>query len=395
MTMKKKTLLKLNVNKKELNRIENMKNSLIIAFCLFSLMSCNVAKYFQQKYYKDSYEPQYITTVNSSKVNSHTIPGLTCYSYSTPYCQSASLQISHSTIEANNDINYYNWIMGFSYGAYFNKMVGIRSFIPYNDPEIGFIQGQEYLGYNREYLVSDDSALFVSKLRELLKKDMPVRVAINSSILSGQNGFYPHSIILVGFNLDTICYFETGMGNRAIKNYEGEKITINQLIPSIKSFCTVYNHPWSYQLTSFDFNSFNQNKRRDIFDTTLESNNGNSLLGNIYGPVSIGAKSYKELAEFIDKNGTSKSERDYLIEVLKFGKQNRKDNALFLESQNKSNTRYNKISSLFIKSSELHDKCLYHLKNYDKNNLANALKEISTIETQIGNLLIKKVPNKT
>mgnify|MGYP000368527668 CR=1 FL=1 len=395
MTMKKKTLLKPNVNKKELNRIENMKNSLIIVFCLFSLMSCNIAKYFQQKYYKDSYEPQYITTVNSSKVKFHSIPGLTCYSYSTPYCQSASLQISHSTIEANNDINYYNWIMGFSYGAYFNKMVGIRSFIPYNDPEIGFIQGQEYLGYNREYLVSDDSALFVSKLRELLKKDMPVRVAINSSILSGQNGFYPHSIILVGFNLDTICYFETGMGNRAIKNYEGEKTTINQLIPSIKSFCTVYNHPWSYQLTSFDFNSFNQNKRRDIFDSTLESNNGNSLLGNIYGPVSIGSKSYKGLAEFIDKNGTSKSERDYLIEVLKFGKQNRKDNALFLKFQNKSNTRYNKISSLFIKSSELHDKCLYHLKNYDKNNLANVLKEISTIETQIGNLLIKKVPNKT
>lgn len=57
--------------------------------CLLS--SCDIATFFQQRYYQDAYVPQEINNVSREVPESAFVDDVHCYSYQNAYCQSASL----------------------------------------------------------------------------------------------------------------------------------------------------------------------------------------------------------------------------------------------------------------------------------------------------------------
>jgi len=215
----------------------------IIGLCVLILLSSScISKYFQQKYYKDYYNPIKIQKVEYETQEKAFIEGITGFSYETPYCQSASLQTIHSLYTNTESIDYYNWIMGFTYGAYFHNYVGVWSFIPANDPELGLKRASNHLGFNRKYYTSNNLNLYTQFVKHLLSNNNPIRVAVNSSVIQNQEGFLPHSIVLLGYDLENIFYHETGGSDSIIKKHRGEKMSWETFIASVESIREVSSY---------------------------------------------------------------------------------------------------------------------------------------------------------
>lgn len=275
--------------------------------------------------------------------------------------------------------------MGFTYGAYFHNYVGIKSFLPATDPEIGLIQAEEYIGYRKKYYTTNDEELYQLTIKQRLSKNKPLRIAINSASMIDEDGFYPHSILLVGYDNDNIIYYETGGENRVLKNHEGEKLNWEKFLKSVVSISEGFNYPWKYQLTEFDKGAFT-GSLKTYTDSSLLEVNGYSLKGNNYEPVAIGAKAFESLANYITKNGLHEYESDYLKETLSMGKNNRYDNAMFL----KKNKTLLELSEYMNKSSELFKEALNSLDKNDYNELSKVLLSLYENEASAGQLLLEE-----
>lgn len=364
-------------------------NFKLISFmiCILFLSSCNISKYFQQKYYKDSYGPIEIQATIIEAPDHHFIEGITCYSYEGPYCQSASLQMVNSLSNDSLSIHHYNWLMGFTYGAYFHDYVGVYSFLPSTDPEIGLIQAENYIGYRRKYYTTNNENLYISSLKDWLSKNVPLRVAINSATLVDEEGFYAHSVLLVGYSDENVIYYETGGENRNLKNHEGERATWQKFIKSVLSVSEGFNYPWKYQFTVLNQAEF-EGSLKDYTDDTLLKNNAYSLIGDKYGPVSIGAKAYESLASYIKEKGLDENEASYLKETLMMGKDNRYDNAVFLKGS--KNKKLLELSNHLSKSSKLFAEALSELEKREYENLRKVLLSLYENEKLAGQLILNE-----
>lgn len=368
----------LSINNKSINFL------FILSIVFFS--SCNISVFFQQKYYKDSYHPIQLGKTNNQPPKKHFIEGITCFSYDNPYCQSASLQMFNSLNSDSLSIHYYNWVMGFTYGGYFHNYVGIRSFLPSNDPEIGLIQAEEYIGYKKKYYITNSEEQYKLAIKQNLSENKPLRIALNSATMVDEADFYPHSILLVGYNEDNIIYYETGGENRTLKNYEGKTIKWQQFLKSVISISEGFNYPWKYQLTEFDKVAFVEQLKIHT-DTSLFETNGFWLKGDNFGPVAIGAKAIESLASYIAKNGIKEYEMDYLKKTLMMGERNRNDNAMFLKKT--SNKKLLELASYMAKSSKLFTEALNSLEKNDNKTLSKVLLILYENETSAGQLLSK------
>ncbi len=131
---------------------------LSIAIISLSITSCNIGKYFQQRYYRNTYNPTYLTNQNKfSYPDEYHIKGIPCISYQNAYCASAAFQMIAEQKGNNKSIDYINWLMGFTYSFYFMDKNCFA--LPYYDPEAGYANAASYLGLKRNYLVTSDSLI--------------------------------------------------------------------------------------------------------------------------------------------------------------------------------------------------------------------------------------------
>ncbi|PWJ34152.1 cysteine peptidase family C39 domain-containing protein [Sediminitomix flava] len=362
-----------------------MKNKLSTFLLLTFLGSCNPATFFQQRYYKDSYQP---ISMESQTVleDSATIKGMHCISYSTAYCQSACLQMIHSLYGDIEDISYYNWAMGFTYGAYYQEYAGVYSFLPYSDPETGLIQAESVLGYKKNYLISHDKDVFISNIKAHLIKNQPVKVGVNSAILENRKGFYPHSIILIGYTSEYVKYYETGGSDRILFQYEGEKVKWDRLISAITSFSQGFNYPWEYQLTVFDKTS-SQNLITTHLSASIIQENAKSVIGASYGSTHLGSHAFIELANRIEQKDLTTDESSYLLKSLSFGQLTREDNAVYMLSDKMHTFNFTEIAVLYKQSAVEFKKSQNALEKGNFKSCAKALREIGRIENKIGEKL--------
>lgn len=316
--------------------------------CLLS--SCDIAAFFQQKYYQDAYMPQEIREVRNEVPETAYVDDVHCYSYQNAYCQSASLQMVMSQLGDEEDIHYYNWIMGFTYGAYYNEYAGIFSFLPANDPEPGFVQAAQHLGLRRAYLTTDDRALYLQKVKSVLATGLPVRVAMNSATLAGKEGFFPHSVLLVGYNADSVYYYETGGQNRSLAGYRGERAHWEDLLRSIESIAENFNYPWLYQLTLMQQDTTESPSELTHLD--ILAYNAESLRGATYGPVSKGTDAILALAENMENAVSGEDELEFLQMILSFSAESRQDNAAFLRRHQDKNAVFATVGQLMHQSAE-------------------------------------------
>jgi hypothetical protein len=226
----------------------------LIAILIVFFSGCDIASYFQHKYYKKSYHPKEIveSEISLSVPNEYQILDVPCISYEKGYCHSTCLQMISTRFGVTKNIHYYNWIMGFTYSAFFNNYAGITSFWPINDPELGLEQGCPHVGLKRTYYTSSDKNIYIKAIKNYISKGYPVRVAVNSATLYKRDGFYGHSVILIGYNKDSVHYYETGGQNRNLLNYTGEKTDWNTMMKSVESISVYFNYPWKYSLNIFE-----------------------------------------------------------------------------------------------------------------------------------------------
>lgn len=273
----------------------------------------------------------------------------------------------------------------FTYSFYYGGT--INNVLPYSDPEIGYVNGSSFLGLKRKYLVTSDSTTFISNIKSQLSLNNPSRIAINSAELHNQKGFYPHSILLIGYTKDSVYYYDTGGKNRYLLNYHGEKVDWNKFIQSVKSISKSFRYPWLYNMMVFEIDGLdNRDKSKEIW-----LNIGNLLIGETYGPTGTGTKGIQQLIQYITKNELSDNNWDRLINILKMGIYTRRDNGNFIK-RNFKEDNFQNVSDLLNKSSELYKEAIIAAEKKDKNAFIEKLKEISEIEYNAGKLIIKISP---
>lgn len=201
-------------------------------------------------YYQHAYQAEPVpalATYAPAPTQAHVL-GIPAISYSSAYCQTASLQmLDRNPTRAALDVHDYNWLTGFTYGALYQN--DITSFLPYNDPEVCFQPAVRELGLQRRFYVTGSADEFGQFLKHLLANQQPVRVALNGNYLLGRPGFFPHAVVVVGYEGDNILYHETGVCDRHLSHHPGERTTLAALLTAAAQLSTTFRHPWRYTLT--------------------------------------------------------------------------------------------------------------------------------------------------
>jgi len=350
------------------------------------IFGCSIGDYFMQKYYKDNYKPVELQKCNMIEYpDKYTISGVPCISYENAYCASAAMQMVLAQKNIKISIDSINWLMGFTYSFYYGG--NINYVLPYSDPEMGYVNASFFSDIKRKYLVTSDSIIFVSNIKSQLSLNIPIRVALNSATLYNKKGFNPHSILLIGYTKDSVCYYETGGKNRYLLNHHGEKVDWNRFLQSVKNNSNSFRYPWLYNMMVFEIDGQGKSdKSKEIW-----INIGNLLIGRTYGPTGTGAKGMKQLIEYITKNELSVKNWDRLISALRLGIYTRSDNSNFIK-RNFKEDKFQRVSNLLNKSSELYKDAIIAAERKDKNDFIKKLNEISEIENNAGELLIKTSP---
>jgi hypothetical protein len=270
--------------------------------------------------------------------------------------------------------------MGFTYSFYFVDKYALPDY----DPEAGYVNASPYLGLLRNYLVTNDSDVFITNFKKKLSLNIPLRIALNSTTLHNIKGFFaPHSILVVGYSKDTIYYYETGLSDRKLQNYMGEKVDISRFLSSIRSISSNFGYSWLYNMSSFD-----SCKIKNDFDK-IWVQNGQYMIGQSYGPMSIGSKGINSFATYIKNNELQDWQYGLYIMVLDMGIYTRSDNSNFIRT-NFTSPKFQKVADLFSQSSGLFKEAKEALQAKDKNTVFEKLNKIADIELSIGKILIEK-----
>ena len=149
------------------------------------------------------------------------------------------------------------------------------------DPEPGLRVAAPHLGLEKRYIVTSDADAFLRATRYYLSKGYPVRVAVNVLRILGEEGFSPHSELLVGYD-------QSGGEDRFIEGSEGLWLTDQALLDAVRDLSERFNLPWTFSLTIFE----EREREEDLTD--VWSRNGALLIGTRWGPAqgSVGIREF-------------------------------------------------------------------------------------------------------
>jgi hypothetical protein len=164
-------------------------------------------RYFMRQYYESAYQPLPLPAVPprfSGRVSPDRRPWIAT---DFPTCQSNSLQMIAAQHGVPQPRRYFDFLMGFTYGA--SELPGV-DFAPFGtDPETGMQVASPYVGLERRYYVTSDAAVYRQALRRFLAQGYPVRVALDMGRLYNVKDFIAHSEVLVGYDAQASITTET------------------------------------------------------------------------------------------------------------------------------------------------------------------------------------------
>ena len=297
----------------------------LAALLAITVFCCN-----SEKYFVDNYKPIYRKLAGDVVPETYFIRNFPHISFENAYCNSPCIMMVDRAINGSTEsVHYYNWLTGFTYGAsYFGT---VYSFRPFTDIEIGNDFAAPFLNLKRNYYVCDDSTEFIYHLRELISDNEAVRVALSSAIYGSQDKrkFWPHSVMLVGYDENNFIYYETGRIDRDTINSQGEIMKASTLIEAEYDFAKRFGVPWKY-----NFTTFTKVEKVESSEKYVWERNGEQLIGRSIPFTSIGTGSdaILGLAESIREDGIDLKQQRYLKTWIKMAEYNRADNANFLKS---------------------------------------------------------------
>jgi hypothetical protein len=323
--------------------------TLIVLFASIGVLSlsCQSKNRFANQYFNQVYLPVQITqSLNDPIPEEFFILDVPWYCYQNNNCQAVSLQMIAEKYGINLPIDYFNFLIGNTYGAMYTK--GAGTFFPNSDPEPGLIVAAQYLGLSRKYMYTDDQDLFLKTLRYYISQGLPVRIPWNAApamkyaIQSGyfdsskdlkepsKSSFIPHSIVFIGYDSSSFYYYET-IANKEFVSHgqKGIRIPDQVVLEAINSLSSRYRLPWKYMFTVFS---------KDTSKTSLEKvweRNGTELIGNEFGPTYTGSLGLAAFSDAIRKEGIKMNnpiKKNALLKITKTLCDERLKNANFLKS---------------------------------------------------------------
>jgi hypothetical protein len=312
---------------------------------LFSCYSCFDIEAYVEKYFVEIYQPTQIDVEEKVYPGTHFIEGLTWYCIEKNYlCQSSTLQMIAEKHGIEKPLDYFSFLLGYTYGAMYVKGAGM--FAAYSDPEPGFITASNYLGLERKYLVTDNPELLIKNIKYYLSKNYPVRIAWNSAptmkfAIESEyfpvpdnwkepppKAFSPHSVVFTGYDSTSFYYYETHGMDFILTGEKGIKIDHHSALEAIFSFSSRYNLPWNYMMTVFEPGQTNGSIE------TIYEQIGEEMIGRVLGPTSTGSFALKGLSKGVKKEGINifnSPKKEFFARSIVTLRDIRRDNAVFLE----------------------------------------------------------------
>jgi hypothetical protein len=241
------------------------------------------------------------------------------------YCQSTSLQIvAEWRAERRESIGFYNWLMGFTYGAH--HLQGSFLFLPYGDPEVGLRRAAPWLGLLHRYYVTEEREVFREAVRRALAEGLPVRVMVDSATLKGRSDYFsPHSIVLVGYRSDSLFFFETREADKHEEKARGAELSWELLESALLRVSAMYRYPWTYHFTAFARSEIAPVDLREV-----RARNARSLAGEPSIPAPTGACALRSLSAELARHAPE-DPKDLRL-FLDYGTYTRSDDAEFLNA---------------------------------------------------------------
>lgn len=288
-----------------------------------------ITRFMTGWYYRTMYRPTRLNAGSLSDFPSeHFIATAPWISVSEALCQSTALQMIAAHHGINQPRRYFDFLMGFSYGASYRDDFG---FITVGtDPETGLIMAAPYLGLEQRYLVTDDATLYLRALRSYLARGYPVRVPLDMGALYGQAEALPHNEVLVGYDAGGFTYYEPvsrppapSQPGHLPPGQPGLYVTDERLLLAVARESSLFDYPWRYPLVIFEPCP----SRSDLAPVWRQ--NGQALVGGNRWGQQWGAAAIERLAEEIERLG----EHFNLVQIelgLEIGAATRPDNAAHL-----------------------------------------------------------------
>jgi hypothetical protein len=288
---------------------------------------------------------------------------------------------------------YFDFLMGFTYGA--AEVPGEAGFLPFTDPESGFVVAAPYLGLVRRYYVSDQDTLYLDSLRYYLSQGYPVRVALDVAVLYDLERPLPHSEVLVGYDGSGFYYYETVCmpgfpcePGHLPPGAEGLWISDQQLLQAVLGQAQMFSYPWRYSLSIFEAEPV----QGDL--GPVWARNGSSLIGGTrYGPRQ-GADAIEGLADTIEERGTrvDLSEIHWGLEAAVY---TRRSNATYLRSTFAGQPDLGRAADLFDQAAEAYAQAMAALEDgvtdqAEANQVAVLLRDAAAAEREAGKILLAR-----
>ncbi len=352
-----------------------------------------LTRFFVRRYYEESYHPLGLQPDGlGGYPEEHHLDDVPWIAAREAVCQSTSLQMIAAQHGISQPRRYFDFLMGFTYGA--GQIPGGLGFYPGTDPEPGFVIAAPYLGLERRFHVTDDAGPYLDALRYYLSQGYPVRVGLDMAVLyDGLEAAIPHSDILVGYDTVGFYYYETVClpdvpcepGHR-LPGAAGLFVESEKLLEAVLGQARLFDYPWRYSLSVFEPGPLEP----DLGPVWVH--NGHSLIGGArYGPPQ-GADVIDRLASQIELRG-AKVDATEMQPGLKTAIYVRQENTTYLREAFPGEADLEKAAMLFDQASDTYGALLAALEDgiadrVEARQVAGGLRAAAAAERAAGEILL-------
>ena len=362
--------------------ITNIISITVVVIALIIYLFFMIFNFYQKKYYDQAYSPKAIRFGEMRKYpEKYIMDGFVSISSEKQYQEAAAIKMINDKINTDKNISVdnINFLMGYTYGVSFNRTN--KSFVPFLEPTVCSKICAPFLGLKMDYRTTSSSKVFVDAIKYCISQGHPILVQLDMATLLGKNSFYSISELIVGYNKNEFCYYETF----GIDNEKKKYVSVKKLVDATNKLNTKFKKPWKYGFSVFNASEKNQ-RIKDVIKI-----NGRNLIGEVTPRTSSGSFAIADIAKHIKETKTFSYE--WPLEVLAYS---RSDNAKFFEEYFKDDTELKEVANLFKVVSAKYNEALKIIKieinEANINEVSRLLFENSQLEEQIGRI-VEKVSN--
>jgi len=320
------------------------------------------------------------------------VKGIPWIGHSSLYHAPACLQMVAYKYGIYENLDFINFVMGFTYGAYL--IIGGNGtyiFTPNSDPFLGFMNASRFLGLEYNLLVTNSKDVFISLCKYLTSNDIPVIIPILTRSMDSLLYPTPHFILLVGYEGEYFYIYEPLSSKYFLKfNSVGIKLAVNDVASAVEEYSRLFKLPWRYGLIYLTKSL----KHRQVSLGEVLIRDGLLSIGSNRScgqyQILTGSRAIKALTKLIRGNITNLK---YISSNLLLISAMRMYDAGYLErfftNSEAINEVVNKLrnaSLIYAKVAKLIERCVV---NCNVSEISKLINEVVRLEEEAGLLMIK------